>query len=153
MHSTSQASLSFTISQHLLKLMSIESMMLSNHLILCCPLLLCLLSFPVTGSFPMSYLFTLVRQSTGISASSISRPNEYSRLISFRIDLFDLLALQDTFQSLLQHHNLKASILWHSVFFMIQLSHLYMTTGKLYGLCQHSGDISFSLCMYIYIYI
>ena len=101
----------------------------------------------------MSYLFTLVRQSTGISASSISHPNEYSRLISFRIDLFDLLALQDTFQSLLQHHNLKASILWHSVFFMIQLSHLYMTTGKLYGLCQYSGDISVCVCVYIYIYI
>ena len=78
-------------------------------------------SFPASESFPMSQLFLSGGQSIGAS-------NKYSRLISFRIDWFDLLAVQGTLMSLLQHHNLKASILWHSTFFTIQLSHLYMTT-------------------------
>ena len=112
-----QASLSITISQSLLKLMSIKSVMPSNHLILCHPLLLLPSIFPSTRVFPKSWLF------------SISPSNEYSGLISFRIDWFDL-AVQETLKSLLQHHNSKASVLQPSVFFMVQLSHLYITTGK-----------------------
>ena len=94
----------------------------------------CLQSFPASGSFLMSWLFTSGGQSTGAQAKelsfSISLSNEYSGLISFRIDWFDLFAIQDTVKSLLQHHNSKALILWHSDFFMVQLSHPYMTTGK-----------------------
>ena len=90
----------------------------------------CLQSFPASGSFLMSQLFASGGQSVGASASSISLSNDYSGLISFRIDLFDLLAVQGTLKSLLQHHSSKASILWHSAFFIVQLSHLYMTTGK-----------------------
>ena len=87
----------------------------------------CPQSFPASGSFQMIQLFASGGQSAGASASA---SNEYSGLISFRIDWFDLLAVQGTVKSLLQHHNLKASILWHSAFFMVQLSHLYMSTGK-----------------------
>ena len=97
-----QASLSFTISQSLLKLMSIESVMPSNYLIFCCPL----------------------------SSFSISLSNEYSGLISFRIDWFDFLAVQGTFKSLFQHYNSKASILRCLSFFMVQLSQLYVSTGE-----------------------
>ena len=82
-------------------------------------------SFPATGSFPMSQLFTSDSQSIGVSAS-ISPSNEYSRLISFRMDRFGFLAVQGTLKSLFQNHILKASILWCSAFFMVQLSHLYM---------------------------
>ena len=89
----------------------------------------CLQSFPASGSFLMSQLFTSGGQSTGVSASA-SVPHEYSELISFRIDWFDLLAVQGTVKSLLQHHSSKASILQHSVFFKVQLSYPYMTTGK-----------------------
>ena len=88
----------------------------------------CPQSFPASGSFPMSQLFELAGQSIGVSASAISPSSEYSRLISFRMDL---LAVQGTLKSLLQHHSSKASILWHSAFFIIQISHPYMTTGKL----------------------
>ena len=129
-----QASLSFTISQSLLKLMCIKSVIISNHLILCHPLLLLpsiLSSIRVFSSesalptnWPKYWSFTF----------SISVANEYSGLISFRIDWFDLLAVQGTLKSLLQHHSLRASILQHSAFFMVQLSHLYMTTGKTIGL-------------------
>ena len=87
----------------------------------------CPQSFPASGSFPMSWLFTSGGQST---RASTSPSNEYSWLISCRIDWFDLLAVQGTLKSLLQHHNSKASILQHSAFFMVQLSHPYMTTGK-----------------------
>ena len=107
-----QASLSSTIFQSLLKLMSIELVMTSNHLILCCPLYLLLQSFPESGSFPVSQLFTSGGQSIGASASTLVSPsNEYSGFISFRIGWFDLLAVQGTLKSLLQHHSLKASIL------------------------------------------
>ena len=118
-----QASLSFTISQSLLKLMSIESMMPSNHLILCCPFS-CPQSLPASGSFPMS---RLIRWSKYWSFSfNVSPSNEYSGLISFRMDWLDLLAVQGTLKSLLLFHSLKASILQCSAFFMVQLSHPYM---------------------------
>ena len=100
--------------------------MSSNHLI---PFSSCPQSFPASGSFPVSWLFKSVGQYWSFSFN-ISPSNEYSGLISFRIDWFDLLALQRTLKSLLQHHSLKTSILWCSAFFMVQLSHLYMTTGK-----------------------
>ena len=125
-----QASLSFTISRSLLKLVSIESVMPSNHLILYCHLLLCLQSFPASASFQMSQLFASGWPRDWSFSFSISPSNECSALISFRIDWFDLLAVQGTLKSLLQHHSLKASILWCSVFFMVQLSHPYMPTGK-----------------------
>ena len=104
--------------------MCIESVMISNHLSFCCFLLFCLHAFPVSGYFPMSQPFALGGQSIGASTSASVLP------MSFRIDWFDLLAVQGTLKSLLQHHSLKASVLWLSVFFMVQLSHPYMTTGK-----------------------
>ena len=125
-----QASLSFTISQSLLKLTSIESVMPSNHLILCHPILLLPSIFPSIRVFSNELALCIRWPKYWSFSLSISSSNEYSGLISFRVDWFDLLAVQQTFKSLLQHHNLKASILWCSVFFMVQLSHPYMTTGK-----------------------
>ena len=108
-----QASLSFTISQRLLKLMSVESMMPSNYLILCCPLLLLSSVFPSIRVFS-SELALHVRKTKYWSVSFSIRPaNEYSGLISFRIDWFNLLAVQGTLKSLPLHHCLKASVLWH----------------------------------------
>ena len=124
-----QAPLSFTISWSLLKFMSIELMMPSNHPILCHPLLLLPSVFPSIRVFSNDSALCM-RSKYWSFSFSISPSNEYSGLISFRIDWFDLLAVQGTFKSLLQYHSLKASILWHSAFFMVQLSHLYMTTGK-----------------------
>ena len=112
-----QASLSITSSQSLLKLMSIESVMPSNHLILCRPLLL------------QPSIFPSIRVFSNESVLLLSSSNEYSGLISFKTDWFDFLAVQGTLKSL-QHHNSKASIFWHSAFFVVQLSHPYMTTGK-----------------------
>ena len=89
----------------------------------------CLQSFPASGSFPVSQFFASGGQNIGVSASTCPS-NEYSGLIAFRMDWFDLLAVQGTLKSLLQHRNSKASILWHSAFFIVQLSHPYMTTGK-----------------------
>ena len=109
------------------KFMSTETMMLSNHLILCTFLSFCLQSFPESGSFPMSWV--CIRWPK-YQRFSISPSSEYSRLVSFRIDWFDLLAVHRTLESLLQHYSLKASVLWSSAFFMVQLSHTYMTTGK-----------------------
>ena len=123
-----QASLSFTLSRSLLKFMSIESAMLSNHPILCHLLLLLLSILPSIRVFS-NELGLCIRWSKYWSFS-ISPYNKYPRLISFRIDWFDLLAVQGTLKSLLQHHSLKASILWCSAFFMVPLSHLYMTTRK-----------------------
>ena len=124
------ASLSFAISRSLLRLMSIELVMPSNHLILCHPLLFLpsvFLSIRVFSNestrcirWPRNWSFSF----------HISPSNESSELISFRIDWFDLLAVKRTLKSILQHHSSKASILWHSAFFMVQLSHPYMTTGK-----------------------
>ena len=113
----------------LLKLMSIKLVMLSHHLILCHPLLLPSI-FPSIRVFP-GKLALHIRQPNYWSFSfSISPCSEYSGLISFRIDWFDILAVQGTLKSLLQHHSSKASILRHSAFFMVQLSYPYMTTGK-----------------------
>ena len=103
----------------------------SKHLILCCPLLLLPSIFPASGSFPMSGLFASSGQSIGVFSFSISPSNEYSGLISFRTDWFDLLTIQGTLKSLLQHHKLKAVILQCSAFVMAQFPHLYMTTGKM----------------------
>ena len=125
-----QASLSITNSQSLLKLISIELVMPFNHLILCCPLLFLPSIFSSIRGFSNESAL-LIRWPRYWSFSfSISPSNEYSGLISFRMDWLDLLAVQGTFKSLLQHHNSKASILWCSAFFMVQLSHLYTTTGK-----------------------
>ena len=131
-----QASLSITNSRSLLKLMSIESVMPSNHLILCHPLLLYLQSFPASGSFQMSQFFRWPKY--WIIIFSISPSNEYSGLISFRMDWLDLLAVQGTLKSLLQHHSSKASILQCSAFFIVQLSHPYMITGKTIALTRQT---------------
>ena len=122
--------LAFPVSQNFLKPMSIESVMPSNHLTLCHPLLLLPSIFPsIRVSSNESAL--CIRWSKYWSCSfSISPSNQYSGLISFRIDWFDLLSVQGTLKSLLQHHSSKASILWCSAFFTVQLSHLDMTTGK-----------------------
>ena len=126
-----QASLSITNSQSLLKLMSIELVIPSNHLILCRPFSSRLQSFPESRSFPMSQLFASGGQSTGVSASASVLPmKEHSGLISIRMDRVHLLAIQGTIKSLLQHHSSKASILRCSAFFIVQLSHPYMATGK-----------------------
>ena len=125
-----QASLFFTISQSLLKLMSIESVMSSNHIVLCHLLLLLSSIFPSIRVFSNGLAHHITWPKYW-SFRFCSRPSkEYSGLISFRIDWFDLLAVQGTLKSLLQHHSLKASGLWHSAFFMVQLSHPSMTTGK-----------------------
>ena len=124
-----QASLSVTNSQNLLKLMSIESVMPSNHLIFCHPLIPPSI-FPSIKVFCNESVLHIRGPKYWSFSFSISPSNEYSRLISFRIDWFDCLAVQGTLKSLLQHHSSKASILLHSVFFMVQLSHPYMTTGK-----------------------
>ena len=125
-----QAFLSFTISQSLAQLMLIESVMPSNHLILSRPLLLLSSIFPNNKVFS-SELALCIRWPKYQSFSfTISPSNEYSLLISFRMDWFDLAAVQGTLKSLLQHHSSKASLLWCSAFFMVQLSHPYMTTKK-----------------------
>ena len=123
-----QASLSSTISQSLLKLKFIESVMPSNRLIFCCPLLLLPQSFPASGSFSNESAL-LIRQPKYWNFS-MCPSSEYSGLIYFKIDWFDLFAVQETLKSLLQHRSLKASIFQCSAFFMVQLSHLYMTTRK-----------------------
>ena len=123
-----QASLSTTDSQSLLKLMSIVSVMPSNHLILCYPLLLPLSIFPSIRVFSSELVLYIRYPKHWRFSFSISPSSEYSALISFRIDWFDLLAVQGTLKSLLQHHNSTASILWSSAFFMVQLAHPIMTT-------------------------
>ena len=109
-----KASLSFTISQSLFKLMSIESVIPSNHLVLCCPLLLLLSIFPSVRIFSKESALHIRWPKYWSFSFSISPSNEYSGLISFRIDWLDLLAVQGTLRSLLQHHSSKASILWDS---------------------------------------
>ena len=125
-----QASLSFTIPWSLLKLMPIELVMPSNYLILCCPLLLLPSIFPSVGVFSNESALHIRWPKYWSFSFSITPSNEYSGLISFRMDWLDLLAVQGTLKNLLQHHSSKASILQHSAFFIIQLSHPYMTTGK-----------------------
>ena len=125
-----QTSLSITKSQSLLKLMSIELVMPSNHFILCCPLLLPPSILPSIRVFSIELVLCIRWPKYWSFSFSISPSIEYSGLISFRMDWLDLLAVQGTLKSLLQHHGSKASILWHLAFFIVQLSHPYMTTGK-----------------------
>ena len=136
-HVPRQASLSSTNSQSLLKFMFTESVMLFNNLILCHPLLL------------LSSIFPSIKVFSNESALSISPSNEYSGLISFRIDWFDLLAVQRTLKSLLQHHSLKASILRCLAFFTVQLSHLYLTSGKTTALTIQTFVSKVMLCFLI----
>ena len=131
-----QASLSIINSWSLLKLMSIESVMSSNHLILCCPLLLWPSIFPSIRVFSNESVLHIRWSKYWSFSFSISPFNEYSGLISFRMDWLDLLAVQGTLKSLFQHHSSKASILWHSAFFIAQPSHPYMTTGKTIALTR-----------------
>ena len=125
-----QASLSITNSQNLLKLMAFESVMPSNHLTLCHPLLLLPSILPSIIVFSNESVLHIRWPKCSNFSFRISPSNKYSRLICFRIDWFDLLSVQGTLKSLLQHHSSKASILQHSTFFTVQLSHPYMTTGK-----------------------
>ena len=133
-----QASLSITNYRSLLKLMSTESMIPSNHLILCCPLFLLPLIFPSIRVFSNESVLCIRWQKYWNFSFSISPSNEYSGLISLRIDWLDLLAVQGTLKSLLQQHSSKASILQHSAFFTVQLSHPYMTTGKTIALTRQT---------------
>ena len=131
----SLASLSFTNSWSLLKLMSIESVMPSNHLILCHPLLLLPSIFPSIRVFSNESGLCIRWPKYWSFSINISPSKEYSGLISFRVDWLDLLAVQTTLKNLLLHHNSKASVLRHSASFIVQLSHPYVTTGK-----NHSFD-------------
>ena len=136
--SAHQASLSITNFQSLLKLMSIKSVMPSNHLILCHPLLFLPLIFPSIRVFSIESVLH-IRWPKYLSFSfSISPSNDYSGLTSFRMDWFDLFAVQGTLKSLLQHHSSKASSLQCSAFFIVQLSHPYMTTGKTIALTRQN---------------
>ena len=132
------ASLSITNSWSLLKLMSIKSVMPSNHLILCHPLLLPPSIFLSIRVFSKESVLRIRRPKYWHFSFNISPSNEYPGLISFRMDWFDLLAVQGTLKSLLQHHSSKASILWCSAFFTVQLSHPYMTTGKTIDLTRQT---------------
>ena len=138
-----QASLSITNSQSLLKLISIESVMLSNHLIFCHPLFLPTSVFPSIRIFSNESILCIRWPKYWSFSLSISLSNEYSGLISFRMDWLDLLTVQGTLKSLLQHHSSKASILRCSAFFIVQLSHPYMTTGKTIALtrCSFVGKV------------
>ena len=131
-----QASLSTTNSQSLLKLMSIESVMPSNHHILCHPISSCLQSFLASGSLPMGQFFRSDGQSIGVSASVSVLPMNIQDWFSLGLTDLIFLLSKGLFKSLLQHHSLKASILLHSAFFIIQLSYAYMTTAKIIALTR-----------------
>ena len=133
-----QASLSFTNSRSLLKLMSIESTMPSNHLTLCRPLLLQPSVFPSIRVFSNESVLCIRWPKYWSFSFSIRPSNEYSGLISFRMDWLDLLAVQGALKSLLQHHSSKVSVLQHSALFIVQLSHPYMTTGKTIALTRQT---------------
>ena len=133
-----QASLSITNSWSSLRLMSIESVMPSNHLILCCPLLLPPSIFHSIRIFSNESALHIRWPKYWTFSFNISPSNEYSGLISFRMDWLDLLAVQGTLKSLLQQHRSKASILWCLAFFIVQLSHQYMTTGKTIALTRRT---------------
>ena len=141
-----QASLSITNSQSWLKPMSTELVMPSNHLILCCPLLLLPSVFPSIRVFFSDSVLCIRWPTYWTFSFSISLSNEHSGLISLRMDWLDLLAVQGTLKSLLQHHSSKASILHRSAFFMIQLSYPYMTTGKDIALTRQTfhGEVMFA---------
>ena len=129
-----QASLSISNSWSLPKLMSIKSVMPSNHLILCCLLLLLPSVFPSIRVFFSESVLPIRWVKYWSFSFSINPSNEYSGLICFRMDWVDRLAVQGTLSSLLQHHSSKASILWHSAFFMVQISHPYIVTRKIIAL-------------------
>ena len=133
-----QASLSITNSWSLFKLIFIESVMPSNHLILCCPLLLLPSIFPSIRVFSNESAFHIRWPNYWSFSFDISPSNEHPGLISFRMGWLDLFAVQGTLKSLLQHHSSKASILQHSTFFIVQLSHPYMTTGKTIALTRQT---------------
>ena len=133
-----QASLSITNSQSSPKFMSIESVMPSNHLILCRPLLLLPSIFPNISVFSNESALCTRWPKYWSFSFNISPSNEPSGLISFRMDWLDLLAVQGTLKSLLQHHSSKASVLWRSAFFMVHFSHPYMTTGKTIALTRRT---------------
>ena len=133
-----QASLSITNSRSLLKLMSIESVMTSNHLILCCPFFLLPSVFPSISVFSDESVLRIRWPKCWSFSFSISPSNEHPGLISFRMDWLDLLAVQGTLKSLLQYRSSKASILRRSAFFILQLSHPYMTTGKTIALTRRT---------------
>ena len=135
MDSSNQASLFITSSWSLLKLLSIKSVMQSNHLILCCPLLPPSV-FPSIRVFSSESVFHIRWPKYWSFSFRISPSNEYPGLIPFRMDWLDLLAVQGTLKSLLQHRSSKPSILQHSAFFRVQLSHPYMTTGKTIALTR-----------------
>ena len=137
-----QASLSITNSRSLLKLMSIESVMPSNDLNLCHPLLLLPSIYPSIGVFSNESVLRINWPKYWSFNFSICPSNEYLGLISFRMDWFDFLAVQGTLKSLLQHHSSKASIFQHSAFFIVQLSHPYMTTGKTIALTRWTFVVS-----------
>ena len=146
---SSQSSQSFTISWSLLKLMSPVLVMLSNHLILCCSLLFWPSIFPSIRVLSSEVAVHIRWPKYWSFSFSIRLSNEYSELISFRTDWLDLLAIQGTLKSLLQHHNLKASVIWCSAFCKVQLSHSYMITGKTIALtitdlrcCSRQSDVS-----------
>ena len=139
MDAAHQASLSITNSRSLLKLMSIDSVMPSNHLILCRPVLLLPSIFPSFRVFPTESVLPIRWPKYWSFSFSISPSNEYSELISFKMDWLDLLAVQGTLKSLLQHHSSKASILQCSAFFIVQLSHPYMTTRKTIALTRQTS--------------
>ena len=143
-----QISLSFTISQSLLKPMTTESVMPSNHLILYHPRLLLPSIFPSIRVFSKELVLHIRWPKYWSFSFSISPPNEYSGLISFRIDWFDLLATQGTLKSLLHHHSSKASILRDSAFFIVQVSHPYLPTGKTIALTiwTFMGKVMFLHC-------
>ena len=131
-----QASLSITNSRSQPKPMSTESVMPSSQLILCCPLLLLPSVFPSIRVFPSESILHIRWPKYWSFSFNISPSNEHPGLISFRMDWLDLLAIQGTLKSLLQHHSSKASILWCSAFFIVQLSHPYMTTGETIALTR-----------------
>ena len=133
-----QASLSITNSKSFLKLMSIKSVMPSSHLILCRPLLLLPSIFPSFRVFSNESVLHIRWTNYWSFSFSISASSEYSGLISFKMDWLDLLAVQGTLKSLLQHCSSKASVLHHSAFFMVQLSHPYMTAGKTIALTRQT---------------
>ena len=142
LHAACQASLSITNSWNLLKLMSFESVMPSNHLIPCCPLLLLPSIFPSIRVFSNGSVLYIRWPKFWSFSFNISPSNEHPGLISFRMDWLDLLAVQGTLRSLLQCHSSKASILLPSAFFIVQLSHPYMTTGKTIALTRCQSNVS-----------
>ena len=145
------SSMSFTVSRSLLKFMSIKLMMPSNHLILCHFLLLLPSIFPSIRAFSRELTLHIRWPKYWSFSFNSSLSNEFSGFISFRIDCFDLLAVQRTLKNLLQHHSSKASVLQHSAFFTVQLSYPYMTTGKTIVLTRRTFYLSlkFSCLHYV----